>query len=151
MEDVEGEMSEAIERTIAFIKAVHEGQTDKSGRSYWMHPVSVMQRLEDASEDAKLVALLHDVLEDTATTRDDLLALGYSREVVAAVELLSRPAGIAYLDWIRSIKASGNDIAIRVKIADNEDNMDPARIAALPVEMRSIVHRYAKSLRILRA
>jgi hypothetical protein len=96
---------------------------------------------------------LHDVIEDTEYTADDLLAMGYPREVVKAVQLLSRPQGESrpnYMDWIRSIAASGNRLAIRVKIADNEDNCDPERVAALPPEARGIVDRYEQSLRILR-
>jgi (p)ppGpp synthase/HD superfamily hydrolase len=145
-------MMPTIDETIEFIKSAHAGQSDKAGNPYWMHPVSVMRRLgEDACEDAKIAALLHDVLEDTEYTADDLLVMGYSPEVVEAVRLLSRPkGGLTYMNWIRTIAASGNKIAIRVKIADNEDNSDPARIAALPPEGRDIVHRYERSLQILR-
>jgi hypothetical protein len=70
------------------------------------------------------------------------------------VQLLSRPQGESrpdYLDWIRSIAASGNRLAIRVKIADNEDNCDPVRVAALPPDEQNIVGRYERSLQILRS
>jgi hypothetical protein len=141
-----------IEETIEFIKRAHAGQTDKGGNPYWLHPVSVMRRLgEDASEAEKLTALLHDVIEDTHYTAENLLSMGYPAEVVTAVVVLSRPEGPTYIDWIKSIAASGNRIAIRVKIADNEDNSDPARIAQLPPESRAIVRRYERSLQILRA
>jgi (p)ppGpp synthase/HD superfamily hydrolase len=143
-----------IDETIEFIKQAHAGQTDKAGNPYWHHPVSVMKRLgEDATDDARLAALLHDVLEDTPHTADDLIAMGYPLAVVSAVQILTRPQGAerpTYMDWIRVVAASGNQIAIRVKIADNEDNSDPARIAALPPEGRDIVNRYERSLRILR-
>lgn len=144
-----------IDDTIAFIQKAHAGQTDKAGNPYWQHPVSVMRRLgPDASWQERQVALLHDVIEDTDHTAADLLALGYPPEVVDAVQLLSRPQGEnrpTYMNWIRSIAASGNRLAIRVKIADNEDNSDPKRIAALPPEGRDIVGRYERSLRILRS
>lgn len=144
-------MPPTIDDTIEFIKRAHMGQFDKGGVEYWKHPVSVMNRLPpDASLNEKLAALLHDVLEDTEYTAQDLLTLGYPHEVVDTVKMLSRPDGMTYMDWIRSIAASGNMAAIRVKIADNEDNSDPRRIAQLPPEQRDIVMRYERSLRILR-
>lgn len=140
-----------ISETIAFIQEAHAGQLDKGGNPYWLHPVSVMKRLgDDAPEAAKHAALLHDVLEDTPITAGDLRERGYSKEIVTAAQMLSRPPGLTYMDWIRSIAKSGNATVIRVKIADNEDNSDPARIASLPPEQRDIVSRYERSLRILR-
>ena len=59
--------------------------------------------------------------------------------MIAAVVLLSRSEGVTYADWIRWIAASGNRMAIRVKIADNEDNSDPARVAARSAEPRKPV------------
>jgi (p)ppGpp synthase/HD superfamily hydrolase len=141
-----------IEETIAFIRTAHEGQTDKAGAPYWRHPVSVMERLgPEASEDDKLAALLHDVMEDTHHSADDLRARGYSEAVIDTVRLLTKPKGVPYLDCIRAIAESGNVSAIRIKIADNEDNSDPARVALLPPEQRGGQERYAKSLAILRA
>lgn len=142
----------SIEDTIAFIQKAHEGQVDKSGVPYWKHPLSVMRRLPaEASDDERHAALLHDVLEDTAYTAEDLRASGYNEAVIATVLLLSRPPGLTYVEWIRTIAASGNTAAIRIKIADNEDNSDPARIASLPLNEQGIVRRYERSLAILRA
>ena len=144
----------SVDDTIEFIKCAHADQVDKAGNPYWRHPVAVMYRLgADATKSEKLAALLHDVIEDTTYRAEDLRRLGYSADVIAAVELLSRPKGAdrpSYQLWIRAIAASGNRIAIKVKIADNEDNSDPARLAALPVEGRGIVRRYQKSLAVLR-
>ena len=143
-----------IDETIAFIQKAHSGQFDKAGEVYWRHPHSVMQRLGDgATEEERQVALLHDVIEDTPHSGADLLALGYSASVVTAVELLSRSKiepRPPYIDWINSIASSGNRLAIRIKIADNEDNLDPIRIAALSQDEREFVHRYEHSLAILR-
>lgn len=141
-----------IEATIAFIKAAHAGQVDKGGAEYWKHPVSVMRRLgPDASDDCRLVALLHDVIEDTATTADDLLRLGYPQGVVAAVQRLTKPKGIPYLDCIRAIVASGDLLAIAVKLADNQDNLDPDRLAMLPPDKRGGDNKYRRSIEILAA
>lgn len=146
-----------VEQTIEFIKKAHAGQTDRGGKPYWMHPVSVMRRLSPyVPYRTRLVALLHDVLEDTTYTAAQLLELGYPPTVISAVELLSRPTGPDspdYLTWIRSIARSHNHAAIAVKIADNEDNMDPARMAALPSDDPALakhVAQYEQSLRILR-
>lgn len=145
-------MQPTVESTVAFVQQAHEGQTDKGGKPYWLHPLSVMRRLgDDASDAEKMAALLHDVLEDCDYTRGDLKDIGYPDDVLEAVEMLTRPDGWTYMDWIRSLAASGNRIAIKVKIADNEDNSDPDRIAVLPPEERDIVRRYERSLKILRA
>lgn len=140
-----------IEETITFIREAHAGQTDKAGAPYWLHPVSVMERLgPDASLDEKLAALLHDIVEDTRYSLNGLRKLGYADTVVEAVRLLTKPKPeVPYLDWIRTIAESGNIIAIRVKIADNEDNIDPGRVAKLPPAMRGGQARYSRSLEIL--
>lgn len=107
----------SINETIAFIRRAHANQVDKGGSPYWLHPVSVMKRLPaDATDDERRVALLHDVIEDTETTASDLLAMGYSKAVVDAVVLLSRPEGDSrptYMEWVCSLAASGNKMAIR--------------------------------------
>ena len=145
-------MSPTIEATIEFIKAAHVGQVDKGGIEYWKHPVSVMNRLgPEASYQCKLVALLHDIIEDTAYTANDLRRLGYPENVVVSVERLTKPKGMAYLDCIRAIAASGDRMAIAVKIADNQDNLDPERLSRLPPDKRSGNDRYRRSIEILTA
>jgi len=107
--------------------------------TYWHHPVSVMKRLgTDAPDDYKLAALLHDVFEDTKYGAADLRAMGYAERVVEAVLRLTKVEEIPYLENIERIAASGDKIAIAVKIADNEDNLDPERIARLPANARVI-------------
>lgn len=102
--------------------------------------------------ETKIAALLHDVLEDTQYTESDLRALGYTEEVIDTVKLLTRDKsdGKTYIEWVQSIADSGNVRAIRIKLADNEDNSDPKRIAQLPESERSIVKRYQRSMKILR-
>jgi (p)ppGpp synthase/HD superfamily hydrolase len=143
-------MSPTVEQTIQFIKKAHAGQIDKAGEEYWKHPVSVMQRLGDAPDSYKLAALLHDVIEDTEYTADDLQQLGYSAEVVRAVELLTKSGDGSYLDEIRKLRDSGNPIAIAVKIADNLDNLDPIRLGKLDPDLQLKAQRYHASLAILR-
>jgi (p)ppGpp synthase/HD superfamily hydrolase len=141
-----------IEDTIAFIKSAHAGQVDKGGVEYWMHPVSVMHRLgPDASDECRLVALLHDVIEDTRYTAEDLRTMGYPEGVIASVQRLTKPKGTPYLDCIRAIAASGDRMAMAVKRADNQDNLDPERLSKLPRETRSGDEKYRRSIEILTA
>lgn len=141
-----------IEDTINFIKAAHAGQVDKGGVEYWKHPVSVMHRLgADASDECKLVALLHDVIEDTEYTAEDLRRLGYPESVVASVERLTKPKAMTYLDCIEAIAASGDRMAMAVKRADNQDNLDPDRLLRLPPEKRAGDDKYRRSIEILTA
>lgn len=145
----------SVEQTAEIAKAAHGEQTDQIGDPYWMHLYAVNNLLPtDATEDERRVALLHDVLEDTTLTAADLTALGFSDEVVKAVELLTKPRDRhgTYFEWIRSIADSGNRMAIRVKVADNTHNSDPERVARLRLRHAgfNLDNRYALSLCILR-
>lgn len=132
-------------QTMAFIRAAHGLQTDKAGEPYWHHPVRVMLRLsDDDSMEAKEVALLHDVLEDTQLTVDDLIGAGFSSDVIRAVRLLTRDPAVPYLDYIRALAASGNELAIRVKLADLTDNM--SRPGSLSAKLKQ---RYQQARAIL--
>jgi len=119
---------------------------------YWRHPVSVMHRLgPDVADDCKLVALLHDVIEDTKYTATDLLNMGYPDDVVRSIERLTKPRGVPYLECIKDLAASGDQMAIAVKIADNRDNLDPDRLARIPPNERGKEDKYRLSLEILTA
>jgi (p)ppGpp synthase/HD superfamily hydrolase len=143
----------SILETTEFIKKAHAGQTDKVGDPYWNHPVAVALLLPPEASEAELhAALLHDVVEDTPTTIEDLRQMGYTEEVLTIVQLITRPKGPdrpTCMDWIRSIAASKNISAIRVKLADNQHNSLAERIERLPPEERSISDRYARARRIL--
>lgn len=140
-----------IESTIEFIKKAHEGQVDKAGQPYYLHPIRVMRRLPDTtSEDAKLAALLHDILEDTPYVKGDLYRFGYSQYTIDIVELLTNKPGETYLDKIKVIINSGNRGAILVKCADIRDNLDPARLRKLPREDRErLVRKYVPAFELL--
>lgn len=143
-----------IEETIAFIQKAHFGQVTKGGEPYWTHPLAVMQLLPAcATEDERHAALLHDVIEDCGISAIQLLEAGYSHRTVNLVNALSRPEGQdrpSYMEWIRSIAASGDIGLIHIKLADNQHNSDPTRIAALSEDQRGITKRYEKSMNILR-
>lgn len=121
-----------LERTVNFIKQAHAGQTDMAGRPYYLHPVAVMNSLGNVPCAVKHAALLHDVIEDTQITLDDLRRLGYAGEVVGMVRLLTRdPDTQTYAQYIDAILVSGNLGAMQVKYADAAHNNSPERRAGI--------------------
>lgn len=134
---------------------LHAGQVDKAGQPYIDHLRRVTEilgrRWPDATQDDIDAAWLHDAIEDTSATGADLLAAGVSARTVEIVEALTRPEGPAYLEWIEAIARAGDQSVIRVKLADNEDNRDPARVAALPGAAERVAKRYEPARRILEA
>lgn len=101
-------------------------------------------------DDGQTLSLLHDIVEDGLLTYDDLRALAYSEREIELIASLTRdPANEVYIDKIRAIAGSGDLIRILVKLCDNRDNSTPERIAALPVERRSLINRYRKARRVL--
>ena len=139
----------SVNDAIEFLKLAHKDQVDKSGKPYWEHPVRVMKRLpKEATYDVTIAALLHDILEDTDYTEDDLKEMGISPNAINMIKLVSRDKNKTYSEFIKSIASSKNKGAIMIKIADNEDNLDPSRI--LPKEYGGLKDRYRKSLEILK-
>lgn len=115
-----------LERAIAIAAAAHAGQVDKGGEPYILHPLRVMLRMQSGPE--RIVAVLHDVVEDSDVTLEILGAEGFSPEVLAAVDALTKRRGESRLDAAR--RAKNDRIALAVKLADNAENMDLSRIAA---------------------
>ena len=129
-----------IEQTINFITKAHAGQKDKSGQPYYLHPIAVMNRLpEDVSDDVKKAALLHDIIEDTPYTRDDLKEMGYSDNCLDIVEIVTNEDGctLSYHEKIDAIIATHNLGAILVKHADMSENNDPDRLKSLPIDVQN--------------
>jgi (p)ppGpp synthase/HD superfamily hydrolase len=113
-----------LEDAIALAARAHRGQQDRGGQPYVLHVLRVMLRQHD--EVARIVAVLHDVLEDTSITLADLSEAGYSAEICVAVDCLTRRTSEPYEEMIDRVAA--NPIARRVKLADLEDNMDVRRL-----------------------
>jgi (p)ppGpp synthase/HD superfamily hydrolase len=130
--------------TIELMRRAHEGQIDKSGRPYYLHPLRVAMRLAHCSAAERHAALLHDVVEDTAVKIDDLRELGYGDEVLGLVDLLTRrkPDGESHNAYMERIVQSRDVKALRVKLADVYDNMSPARSRSLPPHERGIRQRF---------
>lgn len=122
--------SELILAAEAIAARAHDGQVDKVGGEYVVHLRSVASRVRPHTAEHIAVALLHDVIEDSAYTADDLRDARIPNDVVAAVALLTRTEDVAPEDYYAGIRT--NDLALAVKLADLADNTDPARLHRLP-------------------
>lgn len=123
----------------------HEGQKDKLGRAYIMHPIRVADRCKDSR--AKIVALLHDTIEDTNITADYLRSEGFPEEIIGAVLCVTKQEGESYEDFVR--RAAENPIGKEVKIADLEDNMDIRRLKEIKDEDVARLRKYLRSWQYL--
>ena len=131
-----------LEQAISIASLAHEGQLDKSGESYILHPLRVMMKLKDY--DLRIIAVLHDVIEDCGLTLDNLVSkYGVPFELARIVDILSRKEGESYDEYIERI--SKNYKALKVKLADLEDNMDLSRIKNLTQKDYDRVAKYAKA------
>jgi (p)ppGpp synthase/HD superfamily hydrolase len=129
-----------LETAISIAVQAHQGQFDKSGQPYILHPLRVMFRCE--GDLARTVAILHDVIEDTSTTVEDLRTSVFSEEVLAAPDCVTKCEGETYEAFVE--RAAGNPIARQVKLADLEDNMDLRRLPSADLSPRAVdrLNRY---------
>lgn len=134
-----------LEKAILFALKVHSGQKDKAGKEYILHPLRVMLCFENKQQ--QIVAILHDVLEDSDMTEQDLQKAGFCEEIIKAVVCLTKKEGECYFDYIERVKQ--NDIAREVKLADLEDNMNLNRIQNITQKDIQRVEKYKKAKRIL--
>lgn len=123
----------------------HKNQVDKSGMPYVYHPFHLAEQME--TEDAVIVALLHDVVEDTDYTIDDIKELGFSKRVIEALELMTHDKSVPYMDYVAKIK--DNPIAKAVKIADLKHNSDLSRLDVVDDKARKRVEKYAAAIKLL--
>ncbi|MET0405884.1 MAG: HD domain-containing protein [Cystobacter sp.] len=127
-----------LEDTLALAVQAHRGQRDKAGQPYILHPLRVMARLDTDTE--RMVALLHDVVEDTPYTLERLRELGYPEDILGALERLTKLEGEDYAAFIERIRP--HPLARRVKLADLEDNMDVRRLSSVTARDAERLARY---------
>lgn len=139
-------MDSLVSNAINIAIFAYKGLVDKSGVDYIYHPLSVARKVSGYGSEYEAAALLHDAIEDSELEASDLYDMGMPGSVVKAVELLTKKPGVLYLDFVKRIKDSGNDIAIKVKLADLADNMDASRGYVLP---KSMADRYKAAVAIL--
>lgn len=131
-----------IEKAAAFAKRVHAGQTDKSGVDYFEGHISTVAAIarENCSGEAVIAAYLHDTIEDTDTTREEL-AREFPEAVVNAVALLSKPDGEDYIEYVKRVRK--DPIAKQVKMCDLAHNMDLKRLRTVTQADIDRVLKYA--------
>ena len=127
--------------------AAHKEQTDKSGIPYVFHPFHLAEQMQ--SEETIIAALLHDVVEDTEYTLQDLAAMGFDPVVIDALALLTHDDATPYMDYVRAIKE--NPIARAVKIADLKHNSDLSRLDAVDEKALQRAEKYRQALALLEA
>lgn len=130
-----------IERAIQIAAAAHEGQKDKAGQPYLLHPLRIMMRMD--SLEKMIIAALHDVIEDSHWTLNDLRQEGFSEAIVSAVDSLSRREGENYDAYIERVKL--NPTAIPIKLGDLEDNADMLRLKQLKESDWERLNRYHRA------
>ena len=123
----------------------HNGQLDKVGVPYIYHPVHLAEQMED--EDSCCVALLHDVVEDTDITIEQLEEMGFDGEISKALRLLTHEDGVEYMEYVKNIK--NNKIATRVKLADLRHNSDMTRLDFIDEYAVRRFEKYKKAIEYL--
>lgn len=140
-----GKMQGDLATAIILAAEAHDGQVDKNGQPYILHPLRVMLA-QDGNEE-RIAAVLHDVVEDT-----DLIGLGdilaiFGEEIREAVDSVTRREGEDYFDYV--VRAKANPIGRQVKIADLNDNMDRGRAPAIDPDRRARMAKYDHALAFL--
>lgn len=123
----------------------HKNQVDKSGMPYVFHPFHLAEQMDD--EYSVCVALLHDVVEDTDITVEELITKGFPKEVINAIELMTHSDSVPYLDYVKAIK--NNPIACKVKLADLKHNSDLSRLDKIDDKALKRAEKYKKAIEIL--
>lgn len=134
-----------IERALVIAAEAHQGVADKGGAPYILHPLRLMLQMKTTDE--RIVALLHDVVEDSPWTLDALRAEGFSEAVVSAIDGLTRREGETYEDFIT--RGVSNSLTRRVKLADIEDNMDLRRLAVIGEKDLERLQRYQRARQVI--
>ena len=136
-----------LERAIAIAEQQHAGQVDKAGRPYIEHPLRVMKAMSNDAE--RVVAILHDVIEDTSLTLNELAAEGFPDYILGALDSVTRRAGETYEAFVA--RAAANAIGRRVKYADLQDNADLSRIEAPSATDHARTAKYHRAMAQLNA
>jgi hypothetical protein len=136
-----------LDKAIAIAVEAHAGQLDKGGQPYILHPLRLMAQMGTPAE--QIVAVLHDVAEDSSWTLDEINVLGLSLEQRTALDALTRrPGAEPYLGYLGRITAAGA-MAMKVKIADLKDNLDLSRPYFIGAEDMSRIQKYQGALDFL--
>jgi (p)ppGpp synthase/HD superfamily hydrolase len=134
-----------LEKAIAIAVEAHRGQKDRYDVPYILHPMRVMARVE--SKAGKIVAILHDVVEDTDWTLKDLAEEGFPQFILDALDSVTKRQGEAYEDFVN--RSAGNSLGREVKLADLEDNMDLRRLRQITEDDKKRLQKYISAWNFL--
>src|SRR5262249_44189383 len=134
-----------LERAIAIAVEAHQGQRDRYSVPYILHPIRVMCRLESVTE--KTVGILHDVVEDTDWTLENLEEEGFPRVVLDALDSVTKRKGEGYEDFVK--RSAANRVGRKVKLADLEDNMDLRRLRQINDDDKARLQKYINAWEFL--
>ena len=137
--------TELTKKALKLCFEAHKEQVDKSGMPYVFHPFHLAEQMAD--EATTIVALLHDVVEDTAISFEDLEKQGFSDEIMDALKLLTHDKNIPYMDYVAEIKK--NTIATNVKLADLKHNSDLTRLSVVDEKALKRKEKYEKAIKFL--
>ena len=137
--------TESTKKAMKLCFEAHKEQVDKTGLPYVFHPFHLAEQMQD--EETTICALLHDVIEDTDYTLDDLKNMGFSNSVLEALALLTHDDEVPYMDYVKMIAT--NEIARAVKIADLKHNSDLTRLDKISEKDLERCQKYAEALDLL--
>lgn len=137
--------TENTKKALKLCFEAHKNQTDKSGMPYVFHPFYLAEQMQ--TEETTIVALLHDLVEDTDYTIEDLTSIGFDKNITDAIALMTHADDVAYMDYVREIK--NNPIAKAVKLADLKHNSDLTRLDSIDEKALNRREKYLKAIAIL--
>ena len=137
--------TEQTKKAMKLCFEAHKDQVDKSGMPYVFHPFHLAEQMTD--EATTVTALLHDVVEDTDYTLNDLRAMGFPAEAVDAIAMMTHDPEVPYLDYVAKIKT--NPVARAVKLADLRHNSDLSRLDTVDEKALERVEKYRRAIRLL--
>ena len=137
--------TEKVKKALEIAFDAHKDQVDKAGLPYIYHPFYLATQME--TEDSIIVALLHDVVEDSHYTFEEIESYGFSPSIITALRLLTHEDSEDYITYIHRVKE--NELARIVKLADLKHNSDESRLSHMDDKVRERLNRYAESIKIL--
>ncbi len=137
--------TEDTKKALKLCFEAHKNQVDKSGMPYVFHPFHLAEQMTD--ERTTIVALLHDIVEDTDYTLDDLSNMGFESDIIEALMLMTHDKAVPYMEYVAKIK--NNPIARTVKLADLRHNSDLSRLDTVDEKALKRKDKYSEAIRLL--
>ncbi len=137
-----------LARALEIAYKAHKGQKCAYGEEYILHPLRVMSGA--VGQDERIVAILHDVVEDTSVTLEELIEEGFSQDVIKAIDLLTHREEHTYDEYLERIATSGSALAVRIKILDLMDNINPLRLPEIGEREIARIRKYHKAYQRLK-